>query len=106
MEVFYSQALNIRNEFMFLIGEPFTMNNEKFTIKDITIVPSDADKQAEFFKDHNILPFISEKCDVAVILSNEHYQSHLPYLTLESLLKVLKIDFSLKNFLHAGYSVL
>jgi len=106
MEVFYNQALNIRNEFTFLIGEPITFNNEKFTVKDITIVPADAGKQAEFFKDHDILPFLAEKCDMAVILGNEHYKNHLPYLTLESLLKMLKIEFNVKEHLHAGYSVL
>jgi hypothetical protein len=106
MEVSYNQALTIRNEFTFLIGEPITMNNEKFTIKDITIVPADANQQAEFFKDHNILPFLAEKCEMAVILGNEHYTKHLPYLTLESLLKMLKIDFHLNDHTHAGYSLI
>lgn len=105
MKVFYNQALNLRNEFMFLIGESFTMNNEKFNIKDITIVPSDLSKQDEFFKDQNILPFITEKCDLVVILTNEHYKDHYPYLTLESLLKLHKFDFKLEDYLDASYSV-
>lgn len=106
MEVFYSQALNIRNQFTFIIGETVTMNNEKFIIKDIAIVPADTKKQAEFFKDGNILPFLGDKCDMAVMLGNEHYTKHLPYLTLESLLKLKNIDFKLKDHIHADYPVL
>jgi len=106
MEVFYKQALTIRNQFMFLIGERFMMNAENFTIKDIIVVPADIKKQDDFFKNHDILPYITEKCDLAVTLSNEHYKSHYPYLTLESLLKVHKIDFNLEEHLHLKYSMM
>jgi hypothetical protein len=106
MEVFYKQALTMRNEFLFLVDETFTMNNEKFKIKDIVIVPAETDKQKEFFKDHNILPYITGNCDLAVIFNNDHYKAHYPYLTLESLLKLMNIDFKVEDYAGLKYSLL